>query len=62
MISNDMLTYIDALPKLVENYNNSYHSTIGNTPYHIFKHPGDKPIFIDLTEISKKDFGKDKSK
>jgi hypothetical protein len=58
MISNDTLTYIDALPELVENYNNSYHSTIGNTPYHIFKHPGDKPIFIDLTEISKKDFEK----
>ena len=34
---NNTKKYIDVLPKLVENYNNTQHSTTGHKPYNIFK-------------------------
>ena len=36
MSANNTLKYYDVLPKLISNYNNSVHSSTGETPYDIF--------------------------
>lgn len=35
LTSRNTLTYLGALPGLVNNYNNSVHRTLGETPYHV---------------------------
>jgi len=32
MAANNLRRYLDVLPKIVENYNNTYHTTIKSTP------------------------------
>jgi IS30 family transposase len=44
--------FLAVLPELVENYNNSYHVSIKDTPSNIFKHPENKKFFFDLTKPS----------
>jgi hypothetical protein len=34
--SNDTKNYIDELPKIIANYNNTYHNSIKETPYNIY--------------------------
>jgi len=50
MVANDTLNYIDILPDLVKNYNDTYHVSIKDTPSNIFKHPEKKKFFFDLTK------------